>query len=122
MEQRKKILYVDDDERTLNIVSKYLISMGYRVFTSTSPFVAPLLEKEQPDLIVLDISMPLLSGDRLAEILSQQGYSRERPIIFFSGEPPEKVERISRRIPSSSFVTKQGGLEALAGKIRLLLS
>jgi CheY-like chemotaxis protein len=118
MKERKKILCVDDDEHTLNIVSKFLISQGYRVLTSSSPFIAPLLEKEKPDLIVLDISMPLLSGDRIADILTQQGYTETIPIVFFSGEAPKKIERIVSRVPGSTFVLKESGLDTLASRIR----
>jgi two-component system alkaline phosphatase synthesis response regulator PhoP len=118
MKEKKKILYVDDDEHTLNIVSKFLISQGYRVFTSSNPFVAPLLEKEQPDLIVLDINMPLLSGDRIADILTHQGYAETIPIIFFSSEAPKKIERIVSRYPGSAFVLKQSGLDTLVSRIR----
>jgi DNA-binding response OmpR family regulator len=122
MRERKTILCVDDDERTLNIIAKFLISQGYSVITSSNPFVAPLLEKEKPDLIVLDISMPLLSGDRIADILTHQGYAETIPIVFFSGESPKKIERIVSRVPGSTFVLKESGLDTLSSRIRHALS
>ena len=121
MKPKKKILYVDDDDRTLNIVSKYLISSGYRVLTSTTPFVASLIDDQKPDLIILDIGMPLLSGDRIAEILSRQGYAPPIPILFFSGENVQVVEQVTRQFPSSTYVSKQSGLEALKEKVCSLL-
>jgi two-component system alkaline phosphatase synthesis response regulator PhoP len=121
MKARKKILCVDDDESTLNIVSRFLATKGFEVLTSSNPFVAPLLEKEKPDLLVLDINMPLLSGDRIADVLSRQGYADNIPIIFFSSEPVEKIERVADRIPGASYVTKTGGLEQLVNKIRATL-
>lgn len=121
IETRKKVLYVDDDERTLNVVSKYLITNGFKVFTSTSPFVAPILEEKRPDLVILDIAMPLLTGDKIADILVNQGYARSTPILFFSGEPEEKIRRIAGRVPNSRFVTKQSGLESLLDEIRTIL-
>jgi len=122
MKKRKKILCVDDDESTLNILSKFLVTKGFEVLTSSNPFVAPLLEKEKPDLLILDINMPLLTGDRIADVLSRQGYTDGLPIIFFSSEPVEKIERIARRIPGASYVTKTGGLDKLADRIRAALS
>jgi len=122
MKTRKKLLYVDDDESTLNVVSKFLISKGFEVLTSTNPFVAPTLVKEAPDLLILDINMPLLSGDRIADVLTRQKYTDKIPIVFFSSEPVEKIERIAGRIPAASYVTKQSGLEQLAIKIRAILA
>ena len=121
MSARRRILYVDDDERTLNVVGKFLLSKGYEVFTSTSPFVGPLLEEKKPDLIILDIAMPLLSGDKIADILVSQGSAGDSPILFFSGESPEKAERLTERIPNSSFLAKHTGLDALLEKIRSLV-
>jgi len=121
MKARNKILCVDDDESTLNIVSKFLVTKGFQVLTSSNPFVAPLLEQEKPDLLVLDINMPLLTGDRIADVLSRQGYTDNLPIIFFSSEPVEKIQRVASRVPGASYVTKTGGLEELANKIRATL-
>ncbi len=119
---RRKVLYIDDDERTLNVVSKYLITKGYEVFTSTSPFVAPIMEQEKPDLVVLDLNMPLLPGDRIAEILHRQGYTATIPLIFFSSESKEKIERIAGRFAHADWVSKQSGLDQLLLKIRTMLA
>jgi DNA-binding response OmpR family regulator len=118
--RKTKVLFVDDDERTLNIVAKHLASKGYEVLTSTSPFVAPILEKEEPDILILDINMPLLSGDRIADIISSQGYTDNMPIVFFSSIPQEVIESISSRFPTAVYVPKQNGLDALTSKLERL--
>jgi CheY-like chemotaxis protein len=118
---RKRILYVDDDESTLTIVSKFLISAGYEVETTTTPFIAPLLTSKRPDLIILDINMPLLSGDRIADILANQGYSDTAHLIFFSGEAPEKARRIATRHPGAAYVSKQSGLDSLLRQVEIML-
>jgi DNA-binding response OmpR family regulator len=121
MKTRRKISYVDD-ETTLNIDSRLFISKGFEVLTSTNPFVAPLLEKEAPDLLILDINMPLLPGDRIDDVLARRKYTDKIPIVFFSSEPVEKIERMAGRTPTTSYVTKQSGLEQLADKIRSILA
>ena len=120
MSGQVKILYVEDDERTLNVVSKFLLSQGYAVVGTTSPFIAPLLEEEKPDLLLLDIAMPLLSGERLAEVLTRQGCIDKVPILFFSGKPPEMVREIASHFGNASYLTKQRGLDALLERIALL--
>ena len=120
--QRKKILYIDDDERTLNVVSRFLITKGYEVFTSSSPFVAPIMEKEKPGLVILDINIPLLPGDRIAEVLERQGYTGAVPLLFFSSEPQEKIQRIAGKFEGAGWVSKQSGLDHLLLEIRRILA
>ena len=120
MEKRRRVLCVDDDEKTLNVLGKFLISKGYEVFTSSSPFVAPIMEEKGPDLVILDLNMPLLPGDRIAEVLARQGYASKVPFLFFSSEPPEKIERVAKRFSRADWLSKTDGLDCLLLKVRAM--
>jgi DNA-binding NarL/FixJ family response regulator len=83
-------------------------------FDSTN-FVARL----QPDLVLLDINMPFLSGDRLFEIFRGHRLVKDVPIVFFSSNDENALRRMVREtgalgyIPKSemgmSFATKVAG-------------
>ncbi len=81
-----KVLHVDDDEPTLRTVARHLEASGFTVFSTTSPFIAPIIKKERPDIIVMDVDMPMLSGDKIVSIIRGNEFST-LPVIFFSGKP-----------------------------------
>lgn len=113
----KKVLHVDDDELTLQTVARHLRACGFTVFSTTSPFIAPIIKAEQPDVVVMDIDMPLLSGDRMVSILRKNDFS-SLPVIYFSSKPDHILAAMAAKTMPASFSSKQNGLPALVEKIR----
>lgn len=118
---RKKILHVDDDERILRTVARFLEEKGYSVISTVSPFIAPIIQKDRPDLIIMDVDMPLLSGDRIMAILRNHDFIG-MPVVFFSGKPVTQLMALTADHPSSSYVTKESGLPALLEKINAVIN
>ena len=112
-----KILHVDDDERTLRTVARYLEGVGFTVISTTSPFIAPIIHKEQPHVLVMDIEMPLLSGDKIISIIRGNEFST-LPVVYFSGKPSTELACLAAKTQPACHVTKEQGLPALAEKIR----
>lgn len=85
----KKILLVDDEESILNSLSDALNSIGYEVIQGHNGEEAiELFDKEKPDLVLLDVRMPIKSGiDAYGEIISKHNNAK---IIFMSAYPIEK--------------------------------
>ena len=113
----KKVLHVDDDEPTLRTVARHLEAAGFTVFSTTSPFIAPIIQKERPDVIVMDVDMPLLSGDRIVSIIRGNEFST-LPVIFFSSKPDHILAALAAKTQPASFTSKNKGLPALVQKIR----
>ncbi len=66
-----KVLIVDDDADILRMIVKVLEHRGHKVCHSATPFgVSALVVREQPQVVVLDMMMPGLSGAALAELIS----------------------------------------------------
>lgn len=112
----RKVLHVDDDERILRTVARFLEGAGFVVVSTSSPFIAPIIKQEQPDVIVMDIDMPLLTGDKIVSILRANEFSK-LPVIYFSGKPERELEILSARTSQASYVHKNQGLQVLAAKI-----
>ena len=112
----KKVLHVDDDEATLRLVARHLEASGFTVFSTTSPFIAPIIHRERPDIIVIDIDMPMLSGDRIVSIIRGNEFST-LPVIFFSGKAEHLLAGMASKVQPASFVSKNNGLPALVQKI-----
>jgi DNA-binding response OmpR family regulator len=67
-----KILIVDDDADILRMIVKLLTHHGHQVSQCATPFgVSALVVREQPDVVVLDMMMPGLSGAALTEIINK---------------------------------------------------
>ena len=80
----KKILVVDDDEKIVGIVRAYLEKEGYKVLTAYDGNTAiDMAQKQNPDLIVLDLMLPDIDG---YEVLRRLRAARvQTPILILSG-------------------------------------
>jgi CheY-like chemotaxis protein len=89
---KRNILIVDDERDVLTYLKTFLEDQGFRV--SCAQDVPSALEKmaeERPDLICLDIMMPVKSGIFLYEHLRQEESLREIPVIIISGMSIESM-------------------------------
>lgn len=115
----RKVLHVDDDELTLRTVARFLEGAGFAVTSTTSPFIAPIIHTVQPDVIVMDIDMPLLTGDRIISIIRGNELST-LPVIYFSGKPASELAAFAAKTQPAVYLRKDEGLPALVKKIMTL--
>jgi PAS domain S-box-containing protein len=79
------ILVVDDIPHNLRLLSRMLDMQGYHVRCTTSPRMALQAAKtEPPDLLLLDVKMPQMSGYDLCQLLKQDEVTQSIPVIFIS--------------------------------------
>ena len=80
-----KVLIVDDDADLLKMIDKVLTHRGHAVSTCATPFgVSALVVREHPDVVVLDMMMPGLSGATLAEIIGRLDLPTMPKIVLWS--------------------------------------
>lgn len=79
------ILVVDDVPANVMLLKVVLSRTGYKVITCGEPLkVVDLVNKEMPDLILLDVMMPQLSGFQICQILKGQAETKDIPVIFLT--------------------------------------
>ncbi|MDH5358177.1 MAG: response regulator [Gammaproteobacteria bacterium] len=99
----KKVLVIDDQRVTVIVLEEVLKNNGYEVITSTdSSLAAQLIEKNSPDIVILDILMPDIDGIELLKII-RENYS-ELPVITISSD--KLYLRISEKLGASASFTK----------------
>lgn len=82
---KKKILIVDDEPDTLMLTSMRLKKFGYETLTAANGYDAiKIIEKEKPDLLLLDLVMPITYGTELCRHIKNNEQLKHIPIILFT--------------------------------------
>jgi two-component system response regulator (stage 0 sporulation protein F) len=116
---KKKILVVEDEEGLRLLYEEELKAEGYEVLTAQNGREAiQQLEVEKPDLIILDIVMPVMDGmEALGRIL---GKERKIPVILNSSYSGYQQDFMSWA--ADAYLTKSVDLSELKDKVRELLA
>jgi DNA-binding response OmpR family regulator len=115
----KTVLVVDDAERLRTLVKTYLTQEGFRVVTAGDGQEALFVARyEKPDLIILDLMMPQLSGYEF-----MRAYSRESdtPIIILTAKVEENDKVLGLELGADDYVTKPFSMRELAARVRAVL-
>ena len=118
-----KILMVDDDPVVLEVVRDALEEIGCEVHTYTNAVgTNAQLFKVKPDLLILDINMPgLLKGNRICQIIRDQGYFKTLKIMFYSSTPSPELGALAKEHGADDFLTKSDDLQELKNKVRTFI-
>lgn len=127
MRVKQKILVVDDSDIALELAKLRLEEVGFEVATLNTPFgFSATLWAEEPDLVLLDVTMPALHGDRLLQIAhrSQGGSTSKRrcPIVLYSDRPQEELSKIAEACGADGYVQKSSNFKLVIAQIRKLLA
>lgn len=117
-----RILVVDDDLISQNMLRTTLTGAGYAVFAaSDGPEAIKLAKKELPAVIVLDIMMPGMDGGEVAESLKSDPKTRRIPVIFLSSLITENEEKEGRKREAAGFIGKPYNREKLLNEVKKLV-
>lgn len=90
----KKILVIDDEPDLLCMVSHGLKRRGYEVFCGRDGREALALAPQlMPDLIILDVHLPVMNGDEVARILKKDEKLKHIPVFLISSTPKGLKEK-----------------------------
>jgi CheY-like chemotaxis protein len=99
MTERKKILVIDDDATHRLCARDILEAHGYEVVLHPRPFGATeKVMTEAPDLVLLDVNMPALSGETLAMLLRAREQTRGTRILLYSSNDEDSLRTSALRL------------------------
>ena len=107
-ETGKKILIVDDDEFMRFAVTHKLREAGYLITSAADGGEAvEQLKKERPDLILLDLMMPYVSGPDFLHLIDTHYPNEKRiPVIIISSLDPEELHEAGYKLEGYHFIPK----------------
>ena len=115
----KRILVVDDDAKTVELVKLYLNRDGYKVLVAYNGNEALRLAREvRPDLIVLDLMLPGMDG---LEVCSALRAESDVPIIMLTAKTAEQDRLLGLDFGADDYVTKPFSPKELAARVRAVL-
>jgi DNA-binding response OmpR family regulator len=120
MKMRKKIMICDDDSGILEMMELIIEEYGFEVITEVNSLkVLKGLEQEKPDLLLLDIWMPLLSGDQVLKTIKADAQFNTLPVIMYSASAEGKS--IAELAGADDYIAKPFDMDELETKIHQLL-
>ncbi len=116
---KKRILLIDDSEVALAMAGEALAKNGYEVLTATNGLEANpfLFQKQQPDLIIIDVMIPLLNGNRTAKLIKENENTRQIPILLLSSKPEDELRRLVVESGADGYVQKPFDSRLLMEKV-----
>lgn len=119
---KNTVLVVDDIANNINIVVNILIKNRINVVIAQSGKDAlKYLENKLPDLILLDIMMPGMSGFEVCKIIKSKTNTKEIPIIFLTAKTEKNDIAEAFRIGGSDYISKPFFEEELIARVRTQL-
>jgi DNA-binding NarL/FixJ family response regulator len=116
---RKRILCIEDDRETAALIAEELVERGFdtRIAHNGQDGLLAIL-KDKPDLVLCDISMPVMSGfevlERLTEVAPQLGHI---PFVFLTALTDRESELRGRQLGADDYVSKPLDFDVLTAII-----
>ena len=115
-ETRKKIICIEDDRETAALIAEELTDRGYEIYIAHDgrEGLASIL-KNMPDLVLSDISMPVMSGFELLErLIALAPRFSQMPFVFLTALTDRDNELKGRRLGADDYITKPIDFDVLA--------
>ncbi len=112
-----KVFIIDDDENALNLARRILEKSDYEVVTTTQVIGSTAaINSFKPDVILVDLMMPALSGERMVELL-QKGLHYKPKIILFSNKSEDELRKVAKETGADDYIAKINGPASIMRKV-----
>jgi len=115
---RHRILAVDDTEDTLELI-RMTLQDEYDVLTLSNPMdIYELIDMFEPDLLILDVMMPKITGFQLVEMLQKNPNTKTLPVIMLSAKDSARDIKHGYKLGASLYLTKPFQPERLLKNVK----
>ncbi len=116
------ILLVDDDPLILDTARRLLEHDGFEVLVYTEGFNATnFAARALPDLVLMDVNMPFLSGDNLVGLFKRHPTLQDVPVVLFSSNEESELRSMASKVGAIGFISKSEMAHGFANQVRRFL-
>ncbi len=115
----RKVLVVEDEEKILSVIKSFLESKGFILLSAEDGRKAlHIFEKENPDIIILDLMLPEISGEEVCRIIRKKS---KVPIIMLTAKSDEADMLAGLGIGADDYITKPFSLKNLHARMEAVM-
>lgn len=121
---KQRILIVDDSELVLAMARDALEAAGYEVICAQNGLEANsyIFSVNKPDLIILDVMLPMLDGNKKAKLLREKESSCKIPILLLSSKSEDDLRRLTAESGADGYIGKPFTSEGIVASVRKFLT
>lgn len=118
----KKILVVDDEPDLLDLIKFRFKKWGYDViYAANGQEALDKIQREAPDLVVLDLRLPIISGHEVCKRIKADDNTKNIPVILFTASVSSDLGQKAKELGADDYIVKPFDPEALLGKVKKLI-
>jgi diguanylate cyclase (GGDEF)-like protein len=117
-QEKFSILLVDDDSMVVRILSRMLCDFAPLRFATSGRIALKLAHESAPDLMLLDVDMPELSGFEVCQAFKSDPALREVPIIFITSHESAQLEAKGLELGAADFISKPPHAPLVLARVR----
>jgi two-component system alkaline phosphatase synthesis response regulator PhoP len=119
---RKRILVVDDEKDLVDLISYNLQRNGFDILAAYNGNEAiEVAQREQPDLVILDLMLPGIDGTEVARRLKADSRTAQIPIIMLTAKSEETDVVVGLTLGADDYVTKPFSVKILLARLNTVL-
>ncbi len=124
MNKKIHILMIDDDPAFLRLYGGQLSQLGFEMlYAHDGNEGREIARRLQPDLILLDVDMPIMNGVETASRLKSEDPTRSIPVIFLTnGDLSIEAEQVAQELGGNAYIHKSAPLEEVKVLIEKILA
>ena len=118
-----RILVADDDPLSIKLLNFRLRSVGHEVISAVNGGEAlEIATREKPDLVLLDIMMPVMNGFQVLRKLKSQEETKNIPVIMLTSKVQEKDVVFGLETGAEDYITKPFSFAELNARVNRVLA